>query len=176
MSDLDRQATRVSAGIRRTLDRLGSLILAVACVAFIVGFATFATGWWVFDGSRAAWTVIGGAICAIPVAAALTGWVFVRIAAVTSSGLIDNAHTLLGDSGNASSVLIDYDSGQALAVSSRSFSGLQAQLKARRRELPALYAGVRAISRVPGLAAIAVLGIVMVGGLGTILLIGGVID
>ena len=46
----------------------------------------------------------------------------------------------------------------------------------RRKELPALFIGVRAITRVPGLAAVAVLGSLGVGALGTILLIGSVID
>jgi hypothetical protein len=41
--------------------------------------------------------------------------------------------------------------------------------------LPALYAGIRAIANVPGLAAIALLGTLAVGVLGTILLIGGLI-
>lgn len=53
---------------------------------------------------------------------------------------------------------------------------LHSELLARRRELPALFAGVRAITSVPGLAAIAAIGMVAVGGLGTILLIGGIID
>jgi hypothetical protein len=53
---------------------------------------------------------------------------------------------------------------------------LNLDLKHRRKELPALYAGVRAISSVPGLAAIALLGTLAVGALGTILLIGGLID
>jgi hypothetical protein len=52
-------------------------------------------------------------------------------------------------------------------------SALRADLTNRRTELPALYAVVRAVTGTPGLAAIAVLGTLFVGALGTILLIAG---
>ena len=55
--------------------------------------------------------------------------------------------------------------------SSKTFTGVRTELASRSRELPALWAGVRAITSVPGLAAIAVLGMLAVGLLGTILLI-----
>jgi hypothetical protein len=84
--------------------------------------------------------------------------------------------TLLGDSQSASSVLINYDTGERLGSTAKTFGNLQIDLKERRKELPALYAGVRAICSVPALAAIALLGTLAVGALGTILLIGGLID
>ena len=89
--------------------------------------------------------------------------------------LVDNVKTFLAGSSPATQVLIDYDSGQTVAASSRSFGALRGELTERSKELPALYAGVRAIISVPGLAALAVLGIVGVGLLGTVLLIGGLI-
>ena len=58
----------------------------------------------------------------------------------------------------------------------RSLGALRQELNDRRKQLPALFAGVRAITNVPGLAAITLGGIVVVGGVGTILLIGGLID
>ena len=73
-------------------------------------------------------------------------------------------------------MLINYDTGERLANTAKTFGNLQIDLKERRKELPALYAGVRAICSVPGLAAIALLGTLAVGALGTILLIGGLID
>ena len=45
----------------------------------------------------------------------------------------------------------------------------------RKADLPALWIGIRTITAIPGIAATAVLGIVIVGGLGTILLIAGLI-
>jgi hypothetical protein len=176
MTDLDRRATQVADGLRATLDRLSSLILVVAALAATIGVATFATGWWVFDRSHATWTVIGGAICLVPVVAALRGWWYVRATARVAPRLVDDVRGFLGESRQAAGVLIDHDSGQALAVSARSFGSLRAELNERRRDFPALYAGVRAITGVPGLAAIAVLGMLAAGALGTILLIGGLID
>ena len=73
-------------------------------------------------------------------------------------------------------MLIDYDTGEPLASTAKSFEPLRSDLQTRRRDLPALYFGVRAITAVPALAAIALLGTLAVGALGTILLIGGLID
>ena len=84
--------------------------------------------------------------------------------------------SFLKSSSSASGALIDYDSGMALGVQAKSFRQLRSELTDRRRELPALYAGVRAITSVPGLAAIAFLGILCVGALGTMLLFAGLID
>ncbi len=168
-------AQRVSDALRFTFRRLSSLAVGVALVAAFTGAATFATGWWVFEGSTA-WLVIGGAICLVPLAAAALAWMLLRITARYAPLLVDNVRTFLGGSSPASQALIDYDTGQTVVASSKSFTVLRGELGLRSRELPALYAGVRAITSVPALAAIAVLGIVGVGLLGTVLLIGGIID
>lgn len=160
---------RVSDGIQLTLKRLSSLGTGVAVFAAVVGLATFATGWVAFPDSRAAWIVIGGVICFGPVAAALFARFLLRVTAKHAPQLIDNVRTFLGGSSPASRVLIDYDSGQPVIASSKTFSGLSSELAARSVELPALWAGVRAITKVPALAAIAVLGALAVGMLGTIL-------
>ena len=94
-----------------------------------------------------------------------------RITARYAPLLVDNVRTFLGGSSPASQALIDYDTGQTVVASSKSFTVLRGELGLRSRELPALYAGVRAITSVPALAAIAVLGIVGVGLLGTVLLL-----
>ena len=73
-------------------------------------------------------------------------------------------------------VLINYDTGERLVNTAKTFDPLQMDLRKRSKELPALYAGVRAICSVPALAAIALFGMLAVGALGTILLIGGLID
>ena len=57
-----------------------------------------------------------------------------------------------------------------LIDNSKSFNRLNLDLKAHRTELPALYMGVHAICSVPGLVAIALLGTLGVGFLGTVLL------
>ena len=172
----DAVALRVGSGIQFTLRRLATLAYGIAVVAAVVGAATFATGLWVFEGGgRTTWIIIGGLLCLVPVAAALIAWLLLRITAKYAPQLVDNVKTFLAGSSPATQVLIDYDSGQTVAASSRSFGALRGELTERSKELPALYAGVRAIISVPGLAALAVLGIVGVGLLGTVLLIGGLI-
>jgi hypothetical protein len=172
---IDRMAASASDGLRTTLGRLGNLVGVVIVATAVVAAATFATGMWVFDGS-VGWLVVGGAICAIPVLAAIVAWIYVRGAAKAAPRLIDDAREFLHSTGNASGVLIDHDSGVALGMQAKTMGGLRRELIDRRKELPALFAGVRAITSVPGLAAVAVLGTIGVGLLGTILLIGGVID
>jgi len=166
---------RVSDGLHRTLNRLSSLATGVAVVAGIIGAATFATGWWLFADSRTAWIIIGGVMCLIPVGAAVIARVLLRITAKYAPELIDNVRTFLGGASPASRVLLDYDSGRAVITSSKTFTGLRSELVSRSAELPALWAGVRAITSVPALAAISVLGMLGVGLLGTILLISGLL-
>jgi hypothetical protein len=175
VTDIDRLAADASTGIRRTLDRLSSLVGAVIIITVLIGVATFATGMWVFESSSG-WIVLGGAICLVPVLASFTAWALIRLTARSAHALLDNLRDFLGESGSAAGVLIDYDSGMALGVQARNMNDLRRDLGSRRRELPALFAGVRAITFIPRLAAIATIGMVLVGGLGTILLIGGIID
>jgi hypothetical protein len=176
MADLDRVAVRVSDGLRKTLSRVNTLALGIAGITAVIGLATFATGLWIFDGSRPAWIVIGGVLCFAPTAAAILAWFYVRQTVKVAPQLQDNVRTLLDESHSAANMLINYDTGERLANTAKTFGNLRIDLKARRKELPALWAGVRAICSVPGLVAIAMLGTLAVGGLGTILLIGGLID
>jgi hypothetical protein len=175
MADLDRVAVRVSDGLRNTLSRVNTLALGIATFTAVIGLATFATGWWVFDGSTS-WLVIGGVLCFVPTAAALIAWFLVHCTLRVAPALVGNVRTLLNESRGPAKVLIDYDTGEPLTRTAKSFEPLRVDLQRRRTELPALYFGVRAITRVPGLAAIAVLGTLAVGALGTLLLIGGLID
>jgi hypothetical protein len=167
-------AIDVAGGIRTTLHRVAGLVRGVIALAVLVGLATFLTGWWVFDGSTG-WIVIGGILCALPAAAAISGWWMVTRTARTATDLVSDVRTLLNTSPTSSEVLIDYDSGENIAVTSRSLGGLTRELNTRRTELPALFAGVKAITRVPGLAAVAVLGMLLLGMFGTILLLVGLI-
>jgi hypothetical protein len=174
MADIDRLTTNVATVIQATLGRVGSLIRGVAVLALLVGIATFATGWWVFDHSST-WVVIGGLLCTIPPLAALVGWMRVARTARLAPQLVSDVRSLLQTTRNSAAKLIDHDTGESLVVTSRSYQALRLELQERRGDLPALFSGVRAIATVPGLAAIAVAGIVVIGGLGTILLIAGVI-
>jgi len=175
VADIDRLTSNVSGAIQLTLSRVGALIRGVAVLALLVGSATFATGWWVFDHSST-WLVIGGALCLLPPIAALRGWLMVARTARHAPQLVRDVRALLQTTRNSAAVLIDHDTGQSLVVASKSFRALRIELNERRKELPTLFAGVRAITSAPGLAAIAVLGVLLLGGLGTILLIGGLID
>jgi hypothetical protein len=172
---IEQVAISASDGLRATLGRLADLVGVVTLITAVIGVATFATGMWVFDGSTG-WIVVGGIVCLVPVGAAIIAWLFVRGAAKAAPRLLDDARTFLRSAGSASAVLIDHDSGVALGMQAKTMGGLRRELLDRRKELPALFVGVRAITSVPGLAAIAVLGTVGVGLLGTILLIGGLID
>ncbi len=171
---VERMAETASNGLRATLGRLSNLVGVVIIITFVIGAATFATGMWVFDRSTG-WIIVGGVVCLIPFGAAVVAWFLLRATAKAAPRLLDDTRSFLRTAGSARGVLIDHDSGMALGMQARSMSGLRNELRTRRRELPALFAGVRAITGVPGLAAIAVLGTVGVGALGTILLLAGLI-
>lgn len=175
MADLDRLATTASTRLATTLARLHNLAKIVVAITAVIGIATFATGLWVFDRNRSTWIVLGGAMCLVPIVAALVGWFYVGITRKTAPRLLADVRVLLKDSRPAAGALIDHDSGQALIASSKSFRKLRTTLKSRRGELPGLFAVIRAITGVPGLAAIAVLGTLIVGAVGTILLIAGLV-
>ena len=168
-------ARRAGDGLQTTLRRLASLVGGLVVLASVISAATFATGWWVFEGSTS-WLVIGGFLCLAPVVAAGMGWMMVHGAARYAPRLVADVGTFLTSPSPSASVLIDYDTGQPIAMSAKSMNRLSADLSTRKAELPALWLGVRAIRLVPALAAITFLGMLVVGALGTILLIGGLID
>lgn len=167
-------ARRVVDGLQITLRRLASLVGGLVLIALVVSVATFATGWWVFHGS-VTWLALGGLLCLVPVAAATLAWLWVHGAAKYAPRLVDDVTAFLSTPSPAATTLIDYDSGQPIVTSAKSFNGLKADLEVRKADLPALWIGIRTITAIPGIAATAVLGIVIVGGLGTILLIAGLI-
>ncbi len=173
--ETDEVVRRVSDTLQQTFRRLTSLATGIGIFAFLIGAATFATGLWVFDRSRVSWAAIGGAICAIPLLAALIGRHLVRRTAKRAPELVADVRMFLDTSVKSAQVLIDHDSGQPVAGYVKGFKTLRGELKERRKELPALFAGVKAITSVPGIAAVAVLGLCLVGTLGTVLLIGGLI-
>jgi hypothetical protein len=175
--NVERLATQVSDNLTTSVGRVGKLAGGVTMTAGVIGAATWLTGTFIFDDKfRLAWWTLGLAICAVPFVAGLIGWIFVRRSAKAVPELVDNVRTFLGESAQQASVLIDHDTGQPLAAYTKSLGTLRTELFERRKEFPALFAGVRAITSVPGLAAVAVLGSVGLGILGTILLIGAVID
>ncbi|MCB0982562.1 MAG: hypothetical protein H6513_11385 [Acidimicrobiaceae bacterium] len=174
--DAEVVARDVGHRLQLTLERLSTLARGLAVLALLVGAATFATGWWIFDGSRPAWLVIGGVICLVPVGAAAIAWFVLRGAAAKAPTLVQDVHQFVDTSVGSAQVLLDHDSGLAIGTYGKSLGALRAELNERRKELPGLWAGVRAITTVPGLAGLTVLGIVGVGLLGTILMIGGLID
>ena len=167
---------RISDTMQQTFRRLASLATGVSMIAFMIGAATFATGWWIFDRSRSTWAVIGGVLCLTPIVAALIGRYFVRRTAKHAPELVADVRMFLDTTVKSAQVLIDHDSGQPVATYVKGFRSLRRDLKERRKELPALFAGVKAITVVPGISAVAILGTLLVGAVGTVLLIGGLID
>lgn len=160
--------------IQRVLERIVSLASAVVMFSVLVCLATFATGWWVFDGS-AGWIVAGGLLCGFPIVTAVWAWWLVRVAVKLATAIPRELQRYGQTESTAARALIDVDTGQPIASYSRQFGGVQVDLKKHARDMPALYFAVRALVRVPILAAITLIGVFCVGGLGTLLLIVGLI-
>ena len=161
--------------LQMLLRRLTSLASVLVLVAFVISAATFASGWWVFDGSTG-WAVIGGLICIAPVATAVIAWMRMRRATKVAPKLLPELRQYADTSGDTAQIIFDADTGQPIGTYVRSFGGVQSELAPRQRELPALYASIRALVTVPAYAAVTVLFMLGVGALGTILMIGGLID
>lgn len=163
------------SGLQTMLLAMSRMVLRVSAFAAIIGVATFLTGLSIFEGTgRPKWIVIGGALCIAPAAAAaLAAW-RVRRAAAYAPRLGAEVRTFIDRRSPASEVLIDIDSGRTIAAPA--MGSLRAELDDRRREFPALSVGVRALMTVPKLTILATVGILAVGGLGTVLFIGAVID
>lgn len=168
-------ANQATVNMRTTLARLRSLASGFLVLATVIAVATFITGLWVFSKNRGTWMVLGGLLCAIPLIAAVVGMYFVATTAKAAPKFVGEMRQLISESQKTAGALIDHDSGRSLATTAKSFTELKALLKQRRKELPALFAGVRALSSVPGLLAIALLGVLFAGALGTILLIVGLL-
>jgi hypothetical protein len=168
-------AQRVGSAIAFTLRRLATVAGGLAVFATVVGAATFATGWWVFSASHTAWMVIGGTVCLIPALAGLAAWVLIRWAAHLAPRLLADIDAFLRTSSPAAQTLIDYDSGQPIATSARTFGSMKADVHARKTDIPALYVVVRSITLVPAMAGVALIGGMLVGAFGTFLLLVGLL-
>lgn len=175
--DSELVARRASDGLQFTLRRLTSLAAGIAMMALAIGAATFATGLWVFGSHSTGWFVVGGFLAFGPALAAITATFRVRRTADRAPHLIDEVRRFRGDASRSSAdVLLDYDSGQPVAITAKSLSGLRADLDARAKEFPALTAAVRAITTVPKLVALAVPGMIAAGALGTVLFLVGLLS
>lgn len=172
----ERAANHFSTFLQTTLKRLSSLAFGVASAAVLIAVATYVTGLWSLDGShRSTWMVVGVVLCAIPAIAGVSAWMLVRSTARRTPKLIGEVRGLLGESKAALAMVIDHDSGQPLATTARSLGKLQTVLAEGPSRYPSLRAAVRAATRVPGLVALTVLSALVVGLIGTILLIGAVV-
>lgn len=175
MADVELLATRASDGLQALLARLASLTLGLVGLSLVVGAATYATGLWATDGSM--WTVVGLIICGLPVIwSALAWWRIKRTQRLAPGALVD-LRDVIGDhqSRGAMGVLIDHDTQQPIVSTVRSLSAIRADLSSRQTDWPALWATLAAATTVPGLAALAVLGTLVVGVVGTVLLLAGLL-
>lgn len=170
-------ARRAGDGLQAMLRTLARVAARIASFALIVGVATFATGLWIFQGSgRDKWIVIGGVISfAAPLAATIAAYRVRRTAdlAPKFAGEVQQFNTVVK---GVADVLLDGDTGQVAGLRAKSFTALRSELEGRRRDFPALTAGVRAVTTVPKLLGLALMTVMAAGALGTILLIGGLID
>lgn len=172
----ERVVTQFSEFLTVTLRRIASLAFGVATTALVIGVATYVTGLWAFDGSRrSVWTVVGALICGLPAAAGIFAWLLVRITARRAPQLAGDVRGLLSRSQSHMAMVIDHDTGQPLATTARSLGTLRTTLTGVGGSLPALSAAVRAATRVPVLVALAVLGALAVGAIGTVVMIGHLI-
>jgi len=176
MPELDRVAEKTSTALRGTLGRMTRLVRGLAVIALVVGAATYATLLWVTEGDE--WVLLGLVICAVPLIAALLAFWRLSSTLKVAPKALDDLRTVLRDRQATAKMgpLFDHDTQQPLGTSARSMSGIRAELSTRRKELPALFSTVQALVTVPGLAAIAVVGTLVLGMIGTIMLIVGLLD
>jgi len=176
MTDVELLATRASDGLRTLLGRLASLAFGLVIVSGLIGLAAYASGFLAFDTN--AWPVVGAVICLFPAAAALLAWWRIKRTQRVAPAALNDLRAVIADqqSRPAMDVLIDMDSGQRIVTTSRSMTDLLRQLKARQTDWPALVDTITAVTTVPGLVAIAILGVIGVGALGTVLLLIGLLS
>jgi hypothetical protein len=176
MPELDRVAERTSTALRGTLGRLTRLVRGLCIGACIVGAATYVTLLWVTDGED--WVLLGAVICAAPLVAGLLAFWRLSSTLHVAPKALDDLRTVLRDrkATTAMGPLFDHDTQQPIGLSARNMSGIRAELRTRRKELPALFSTVQALVTVPGLAALAVIGTLLLGMVGTIMLIVGLLD
>jgi hypothetical protein len=176
MPELDRVAQKTSTALRGTLGRLTRLVRGLCIGALVVGAATYATLLWVTDGEE--WIVLGAVICAAPLLAAVLAFWRLSSTLRVAPKALDDLHTVLRDRKATAAMgpLFDHDTQQPIGMSARSMSGIRSELQSRRKELPALFSTVQALVTVPGLAALAVIGTLLLGMVGTIMLIVGLLD
>lgn len=166
-------AEQATGAVDVTLRRLRGLAGGFVIGTVVIAAATFATGWWVFADHRTTWAVVGGVLCLVPVVAALIARMYVGATAKAVPRLVGDVTQLIRESRATAGPLIDHDTGKPLGENAKSFRDLRSTLSTRRTEFPSLFASIRAITSVPGLLAIATLFILVVGALGTILLLVG---
>ena len=169
-------ARRASDGLQLTLRRLTSLAAGIAMMAFAIGAATFATGVWVFGSGSTGWFIVGGLLAFGPALAAIVATLRVRRTAHHAPQLLDEVHSFTGATGSSADVLLDYDSGQPVAMTAKNLSSLRSDLEQRSKDFPALTSAVKAITTVPKLIALAVPGTIAAGALGTVLLLVGLLS
>lgn len=139
--------------------------------AAVIGSATFLTGRWVI-GTGAGWTIVGGVLCGGPVVAAALAWVRLAAAEHASRTLADEVARLDG----TTTISVDATTTIIVGGGLARLDPLRDGVRARPDDFPGLVALLGTLSRVPALVAIALLGMCAAGALGTVLLIGGLID
>ena len=176
MTDVELLATRASDGLRTLLGRLGTLTFGLVVVCAAIGTASYASGFLATDGD--AWPIIGAVICFLPAALALLGWWRIKRAQRVAPTALHDLRTVIADqqSRPAMGVLIEMDAGSRVVSTSRTMSGVLQELKSRRQDWPALVETLSAAATVPALIALAIVGMIGVGALGTVLLLIGLLS
>lgn len=177
MTDIDLLAERGSSALRAILARLATLTLGLVGGTLVIGIATYASGRLAFDAGSS-WNWLGVIICVIPAFAAwLAAWRIWRVRRRAPQALLDLRDVLKDQElRSRMGTLIDYDTQQPIVSSSKSLYGVYSQVKTHNADWPALADSLKAITTVPGLVALAIVGTVGVGLLGGFLLLVGLLS
>lgn len=174
--DIDFLAQRGSTALRAILSRLALLTLGLVGVTLLVAVATYASGVLAFDDGSS-WPYIGVVICVGPVILAYVAWFRIfRVRRRAPQALLDLRNVLTDDKLRSQmTTLIDHDTKQPIVTSSRSFVGVYQQIQSHGADWPALVDSMRAVTTVPGLIALSLIGTVALSMLGAVLLIVGLL-
>jgi len=182
MATVDELA-RQMATLVTTLARKGKVVATgVAVVVLLVGGLAYLTGLAALDGSaRSLWTVLGLVMLMVAVGAPLLArW---RLASISNraSGLLGDLRTLIARDADAQRVVIDTVAVEEplpvagrdprpVIYDSRQFNGLRT-VSSRANDLRELPRAMRAVTTLPLLLGIALLGVVVFGTLGFVFLL-----
>ena len=161
-------AERAGRGIGELLRRGRSLATIAAIMATIAGaFCLVAVGANTSGATRAAWIVLGVMVCAVPAGAALLARLILERAR-RRTGLVADVRRLIDDPSARGAVAGFVGSRPRLLGSGRRLWALRRVVTDRRLELTDLWVTILALTRLPLLAGIALVGSLVLTAIGVL--------